>query len=46
MFGITQIISNFNQVVFFFFFLFGTIRRAKLELPVFVVYYVFEIIKN
>lgn len=45
MFGITQIISNFNQG-FFFFFLFGTIRRAKLELPVFVVYYVFEIIKN
>lgn len=42
MFGITQIISNFNQIFFFF----GTIRRAKLELPVFVVYYVFEIIKN
>ena len=41
MFGITQIISNFNQIFFF-----GTIWRAKLELPVFVVYYVFEIIKN
>ena len=28
------------------FFFFGTIWRAKLELHVFVVYYVFEIIKN
>ena len=42
MFGITQIISNFNQVFFFF----CTIQRAKLELPMFAVYHVFEIIKN
>ena len=44
MFGITQIISNFDQG--FFFFLHHSESRAKLELPVFVVYYVFEIIKN
>lgn len=40
---LTQIICNFNQVFFVFFF---TIQRAKLELPVFVFDSVFEIIKN
>ena len=34
------------RVFFFFFFLHHSESRAKLELPVFVVYYVFEIIKN
>lgn len=43
MFGIIQIISNFTQLWVVFF---CSIQRAKLELPMCVVYSVFDIIKN